>query len=518
MNDRKEHSKNGKFESTRYTQLESRVRRLESNVYGRHATGYRAEFGEGVIPDDDACRGKITNPGCSGLSDTVRIEDEIDDEPTWNTNDHECITESPCDDSLGVKQSDDESNGRIQPSGGIQLPSRANSNEFEHSERTKCASTLDYTTFDSTLSPNVSEFLAYWDEKRRKEEKPVPVPEKKRSRSKSRISRIVSAPGTFMDMTTPFRVHHDHSYAKDSRTQKNAQPKKSLGAHGMGIGAIPSKDSTFDEHRKYFSALNKNEIRNLISEGSVVVYKNKVGESEKDAFERVRSEHPGRWLVQETTSGEKGNPNVVENPGVLGGKRGDISRDDKIGRVIAGEPFFVDGSNPNMFQERIPDHHSVHSLSGEFMGKEFNSRDNPDFIRVITSDTGDEWALLRNGPETIKAFEDTVMDGKDMEDSDNRFEKNSQGLHHPEESVDFIKFLDNNGPNHIAISKLNASIANGKPKMLYLCTLDKRRKAPYYCTHKIKLVKSFNEWSVIDFVGHSCHRECERRRKRKRIC
>jgi hypothetical protein len=110
-----------------------------------------------------------------------------------------------------------------------------------------------------------------------------------------------------------------------------------------------------------------------------------------------------------------GKSHLIKSVGVLGGKRGSASRDEKLRKVRVGYPFFVDGSDPMSFSSVIPDNHSVHSLEGEFEGKKFDSTKNPDFVKEIIDKSGKKWALFRNGPDTLGAFERSVKDGEEKD-------------------------------------------------------------------------------------------------------
>lgn len=110
----------------------------------------------------------------------------------------------------------------------------------------------------------------------------------------------------------------------------------------------------------------------------------------------------GKLAFSDTGAKLPGDPSYI-----LGGVRGNLSRDQKVYFSERGIPFYVDGSHPDMFESpetTVPAWTSVHTLTGTFFGSDFNNEEAKAMIRVIEDKTGKQWALFRNSSTILDIF------------------------------------------------------------------------------------------------------------------
>lgn len=114
---------------------------------------------------------------------------------------------------------------------------------------------------------------------------------------------------------------------------------------------------------------------------------------------------------------------VSEVDHVLGGKRGPLSRQEKITLVSAGMPYWVDGSDPKDFTDlevsRVPPHHSVHGMSGMMNGEPFDNAvlHGPDGTRtskgIIRDKSGKKYIILEHNAKTLENGVNSFKDGEE---------------------------------------------------------------------------------------------------------
>jgi len=101
-----------------------------------------------------------------------------------------------------------------------------------------------------------------------------------------------------------------------------------------------------------------------------------------------------------------------KNKHVLGGDRGNMTRQQKMDAVKRGASFWVDGAAPAKFADsevrKVKAHMSVHGVSGVFNGSPFNNKDlhgpagTGTYVGSIHDFSGKEFVILKHDKKTLK--------------------------------------------------------------------------------------------------------------------
>lgn len=97
---------------------------------------------------------------------------------------------------------------------------------------------------------------------------------------------------------------------------------------------------------------------------------------------------------------------------VVGSDDGSHPVDQKVQLSQEGVPFFMNGANPIHFSKRVLSQvrrgQSVHAITGQLEGIDYDNRQRPEFVKVIKDKRGGQWALLHNSPDVLDEFKSRI--------------------------------------------------------------------------------------------------------------